>query len=96
MNDAVSDPATVPTGRRGQIVKLVLAVSAIIIQVVLLSYYLPMGLGWGGFGYVANLAQGVIVLVVAGLLIRKRPCWCCRYQCCHFFSCWRCKLSTRR
>ena len=73
MNDAVPDPAAVPTGRRGQIVKRLLAVAAIIIQVVLLSYYLPMGLGWGGFGYVANLAQGVIVLVVAGLLIRKRP-----------------------
>ena len=72
MNDSVSDPAAVPTGR-GQIVKRVLAVAAIIIQVVLLFNFFTMGLGWGGFGYVANLAQGVILLVVAGLLIPKRP-----------------------
>ena len=73
MNDAVHDPAAVPTGRRGQIVKQLLAVAAIIIQVVLLYEFWVMGLGWGGVGYVANLAQGVIILVVAGLLIRKRP-----------------------
>jgi hypothetical protein len=73
MNDAVPDPAAVPTGRRGHIVKRLLAGAAIIIQVALLANYLPMGLGWGGFGYVANLAQGVIILVVAGLLIRKHP-----------------------
>ena len=73
MSDAVPGPA-VPTGRRPQIVNRLLAAAAITIQVVvLLFYYFPMGLGWGGFGYVANLAQGVIVLVVAGLLIRKRP-----------------------
>ena len=54
MTDAVPDPAAMPTGRRKQIGRYVLAVAAIIIQVVLLSYYLPMGLAWGGFWYVAT------------------------------------------
>lgn len=73
MNDAIPDPAALRTGRRGQIVKQVLAVAAIIVQVVLLSYYFVMGLGWGGLGWYANLAQGIIILVAAGMLIRNRP-----------------------
>lgn len=73
VNEAVTDPAALRTGRRGQIVKQVLAVAAIIVQVVLLYYYFVMGLGWGGLGWYANLAQGIIVLVGAGMLIRKRP-----------------------
>ena len=73
MNDAVANPAAAPTGRRGQIVKRLLAGGAIIIQVVLLYYFVVMGWGWGGLGLVANLAQGVIVLVVAVVLIWKRP-----------------------
>jgi hypothetical protein len=73
MNDAVPDPTAVPTVRRGQIGKRLLAGGAIIIQVVLLYYFVVMGMRWGGIGWLANLAQGVIVLVVAVLLIWKRP-----------------------
>jgi len=74
MNEAVEDPAAVSPGRRRRTVRYGLAVAAIIIQLLLVStYYFPMGLGWGGFGYLANMAQGVIILVVAVLLTPKRP-----------------------
>lgn len=73
MNGAVTDPAALRTGRRKQIVRQVLAAAAILVQVVLLFYYFVMGLGWGGFGRYANLAQGIITLVGAGVLIRSRP-----------------------
>ena len=57
MNDAVTDPAAMPPGRRTRVVRLVLALAAMI-QVVLLFYSFVMGLGWGGVGWVANLVQG--------------------------------------
>jgi hypothetical protein len=73
MAEAVPSPAGRPTGRRGRIVAYALAGVAIVVQVLLVLYYLPMGLGWGGVGYFANLAQGVAAVVVAVLLIPKRP-----------------------
>ena len=73
MNDAVPNPAAVPTSRRGHIVQRLLAGAAIIIQVVLLYYFVVMGIRWGSLGSIANLAQGLIILVVAVLLIWKRP-----------------------
>ena len=73
MTDAVHDPAAVSTGRRGRMVKRLLAGAAIIVQVGLLYYFVVMGIRWGGIGSLANLAQGVIILVVAVVLIWKRP-----------------------
>ena len=53
----------------------VLAVVAILAQLALLAYFLVMGLGWGGFWYLANLGQAGAVLVVAVALVRTRPLW---------------------
>jgi hypothetical protein len=61
------EPVTNQTGYR------LLAVVAIIAQLVLLFYFLVMGLGWGGFWYLANLGQAVVILVVAVVLLRRRP-----------------------
>lgn len=52
-----------------------LAGVAILLQVLLLFYFLVMGLGWGGFWYVANLGQALLILAVAGALIWRRPLW---------------------
>ena len=52
-----------------------LAGVAILVQVALLFWFLVMGLGWGGFWYVANLAQALVILVVAVALLWKRPIW---------------------
>jgi hypothetical protein len=73
MSDAVPDAAAVSTGRRGRIVKRLLAGAAILVQVGLLSYFVLMGIRWGSLGSVANLAQGLIILVVAVLLVWKHP-----------------------
>ncbi len=58
------------TGKLGQ---RLLAGVAIMVQVLLLGYFFVMGLGWGGFWYVANLVQAVVILVIAAVLIVKRP-----------------------
>ena len=50
-----------------------LAGAAIAVQVMLLFRSFVMGLGWGGFWWVANLCQVVIVLVLALALFWKRP-----------------------
>lgn len=50
-----------------------LAGVAIMVQVLLLYSFLVMGLGWGGFWYLANLVQALVILVVAAVLIFKRP-----------------------
>ncbi len=50
-----------------------LAGMAIVVQVLLLYYFFVMGLGWGGFWYLANLAQALVVLVIAGVLMVKHP-----------------------
>jgi hypothetical protein len=63
------EPVAKQTGYR------LLAVVAILAQFVLLFYFLVMGLGWGGFWYLANLGQAVLVLVVAVALLRRRPLW---------------------
>jgi hypothetical protein len=52
---------------------LVLAVVAIAAQVLLLWYFLVLGLGWGGFWYLANLGQAAALLVLALVLVWKRP-----------------------
>ena len=54
-------------------VSLVLAGVAIAAQVLLLWYFLVLGLGWGGFWYLANLGQAAVLLVLALALIWKRP-----------------------
>lgn len=63
------EPVAKQTGYR------LLAVVAILAELVLLFYFLVMGLGWGGFWYLANLGQAVAVLVVAVALLRRRPLW---------------------
>ena len=63
------EPVAEQTGYR------LLAVVAILAQLVLLFYFLVMGLGWGGFWYLANLGQAVVILVVAVALLGKRPLW---------------------
>ena len=50
-----------------------LAGMAIVVQVLLLYYFFVMGLGWGGFWYLANLAQALVVLLIAGVLMVKHP-----------------------
>jgi hypothetical protein len=50
-----------------------LAGVAIAVQLMLLFHFFVMGLGWGGFWYVANLGQAAILLVLALALLRKRP-----------------------
>jgi hypothetical protein len=52
---------------------LVLAGVAFAVQVLLLWYFLVLGLGWGGFWYLANLGQAAALLVLALALIWKRP-----------------------
>ena len=52
---------------------LVLAGVAIAVQVLLLCYFFVLGLGWGGFWYLANLGQAAAFLVLALALVRKRP-----------------------
>jgi len=52
-----------------------LAGVAILVQVMLLFHFLVMGLGWGGFWYLANLGQALVILVVGGVLFWKRPLW---------------------
>jgi len=52
---------------------LVLAGVAIAVQVLLLFYFLVLGLGWGGFWYLANLVQAAAFLVLAFVLVWKRP-----------------------
>lgn len=52
---------------------LVLAGVAIAVQVLLLLHFFTLGLGWGGFWYLANLGQVAALLVLALALIRKRP-----------------------
>lgn len=49
--------------------------TAVVVQVLLVCYFFVMGLGWGGFWYVANLAQGLVILVAAAVLLRRRPLW---------------------
>ena len=61
-----------PTGQPGY---RLLAVVAIVAQLGLLFYFLVMGLGWGGFWYLANLGQALATLVVAVVLLRERPLW---------------------
>ena len=39
----------------------------------LLYRFFVMGLGWGGFWYLANMGQAVAILVLAIVLLRKRP-----------------------
>jgi hypothetical protein len=73
MSDTLPDAAAVSTGRRGRIVKRLPAGAAILVQVGLLYYFVVMGIRWGSLGSVANLAQGLVILVVAVLLIRKHP-----------------------
>lgn len=46
---------------------------AILVQVLLIFQFFVMGLGWGGFWYVANLVQALVILVLAGVLVRHRP-----------------------
>jgi hypothetical protein len=46
---------------------------AFAVQVLLLWYFLVLGLGWGGFWYLANLGQAAALLVLALALIWKRP-----------------------
>ena len=50
-----------------------LAGVAIAVQVLLLYYFLVLGLGWGGFWYLANLGQAAAILVLALVLVWKRP-----------------------
>ena len=50
-----------------------LAGVAIAVQVMLLFRSFVMGLGWGGFWWVANLGQAVILLVLALAFFWKRP-----------------------
>ena len=50
-----------------------LAGAAIVVQVLLLYYFFVMGLGWSGFWYLANLAQALVILVIAGVLLVKHP-----------------------
>ena len=57
-DDLHEEPVAKQTGYR------LLAVVAILAQLVLLFYFLVMGLGWGGFWYLANLGQAVVILVV--------------------------------
>ena len=52
-----------------------LAGVAILVQVLLLFYFFVLGLGWGGFWYLANLGQALLILVGAVLLIWRRPLW---------------------
>jgi len=52
-----------------------LAGVAVLVQVILLYRFFVMGLGWGGFWYLANLSQALAILVVAGVLLWKRPLW---------------------
>lgn len=52
---------------------LVLAGVAIAVQVLLLYYFFVLGLGWGGFWYLANLGQAAALLVLALVLVWKRP-----------------------
>ena len=52
---------------------LLLAGVAIAVQVLLLWYFLVLGLGWGGFWYLANLGQAAALLVLALVLVWKRP-----------------------
>lgn len=52
---------------------LLLAGVAIAVQVLLLYYFLVLGLGWGGFWYLANLGQAAALLVLALVLVWKRP-----------------------
>ena len=68
-DDLHEEPVAKQTGYR------LLAVVAILAQLVLLFYFLVMGLGWGGFWYLANLGQAVVILVVAVVLLGKRPLW---------------------
>jgi hypothetical protein len=63
------EPVAKQTGYR------LLAVVAILAQLVLLFYFLVMGLGWGGFWYLANLGQAMVVLGIAVVLLGKRPLW---------------------
>ena len=50
-----------------------LAGVAIAVQVLRLFYFFVLGLGWGGFWYLANLGQASALLVLALVLVRKRP-----------------------
>ena len=50
-----------------------LAGVAIAVQVLLLYYFFVLGLGWGGFWYLANLGQAAALLVLALVLVWKRP-----------------------
>jgi len=52
---------------------LVLAGVATAAQVLLLFYFFALGLGWGGFWYLANLGQAAALLVLALALVWKRP-----------------------
>jgi hypothetical protein len=52
-----------------------LAGAAVVVQVLLVFYFFVMGLGWGGFWYVANLAQGLAILAAAAVLLWRRPLW---------------------
>ena len=51
----------------------ILAWAAITAQVLLLYRFFVMGLGWGGFWYLANMGQAVAILVLAIAFLRKRP-----------------------
>src|SRR6476469_1917905 len=44
-------------------------------QLWLLFYSAAMGLDWEGFWYLANLGQALGILVVAVVLLWKRPLW---------------------
>ena len=57
---------------RTKIVRI-LAWAAIAVQALLLYRFFVMGLGWGGFWYLANMGQAVAILVLAIVLVRKRP-----------------------
>lgn len=50
-----------------------LAGVAILVEAMLLFYFFVMGLGWGGFWYLANLGQALAILALAIALFRKRP-----------------------
>lgn len=48
---------------------------AILLQSILLFNFFVMGLGWGGFWYLANLGQALGILVVAVVLLWNHPLW---------------------
>lgn len=68
MAESPAEPA-----RNGRLLYRVLAGVAIVVQAMLLFNFFVMGLGWGGFWYLANLGQALALLVVSIALFRKRP-----------------------